>query len=153
MTIKADVTVQRPIKLVAAIGGIAIGPQGKNNYELAVLNGFEGTLEDYLVSLEGKSAYQSYLEITTDPEPLSYEQWANLIPDLQSQIELIRADVDQLKNEEDPIQEYESFLHFPNLGKGKIIYIDLESSIPYRWDEAGLKYYKINEFDIINGGN
>ena len=60
------------------------GSDGKSAYELAVENGYEGTLEQWLNSLHGldgtdgsngKSAYQSYVDTTSDDPVLTEEQW------------------------------------------------------------------------------
>ena len=149
-TEKVNIKTIQPLKLTTTQAGYVIG---KSAYQLAVDQGFSGTLDEFLLSLEGKSAYQSYLDTTTDPEPLSERDWANQIPDLQIQVDELREDVDLLKGEDHPVQEYDSYLHFPNLGKPKIIYIDTQANESYRWDDEALKYYKINEIEIINGGN
>ena len=64
------------------------GTNGKSAYELAVDLGYEGTLEQWFNSLKGqngtngqngingKSAYQSYLDTTTDNPPLTEQQWS-----------------------------------------------------------------------------
>lgn len=53
------------------------GELGKSAYDLAVENGFEGTEEQWLQSLIGigKSAYQSYLDTTSDNPVLSEADW------------------------------------------------------------------------------
>lgn len=102
---------------------------------------------------EGKSAYASYLEKTEDNPPLTYVEWALLLPELKSQIEDLKIDINTLKSEADAVQEYDSFLVFPNVGAPGIIFIDTTENISYRWDKDLLKYYKINaiEIDIIDG--
>ena len=64
-----------------------IGAIGKSAYQLALDTGFSGTLQEWLDSLKGqngqdgsngtngKSAYQSYLDTTTDNPVLTEEQW------------------------------------------------------------------------------
>lgn len=49
-------------ELNASGGGGAPGKNGKSAYELAVENGFKGTVEDWLKSLQGKSAYEIAVE-------------------------------------------------------------------------------------------
>jgi hypothetical protein len=52
---------------------------GLNAYQIAVLNGFIGTQQEWLDSLkgqDGKDAYQSYLDTTTDDPPLSEVEWS-----------------------------------------------------------------------------
>lgn len=60
----------------------APGAPGKSNYELAKEEqNFTGTLTEYLASLKGvngKSAYQSYLDTTTDDPKLTEKEWATL---------------------------------------------------------------------------
>ena len=103
--------------------------------------------------LPGKSAYEYYLDTTIDNPPLTEAEFGNLLNQMREKIETLRSDVDLLKGEDHPVQEYDSYLHFPNLGKPKVIYIDIEANESYRWDDEALKYYKINEIEIINGGN
>lgn len=59
----------------------APGDKGKSLYELAQEDGFTGTLTEYLASKKGdngKSAYQSYLDTTTDDPKLTEKEWATL---------------------------------------------------------------------------
>ncbi len=59
------------------------GVPGKSAYDLAKENGFTGTVEEWLTSLQGengvglngKSAYEIYVETVKEGEPLSPEAW------------------------------------------------------------------------------
>ena len=62
----------------------AAGQNGKSAYELAVDNGFNGTVQEWLASLNGqdgqngsngKSAYQSYLDTTSDDPVKTEVEW------------------------------------------------------------------------------
>ncbi len=50
------------------------GAPGKSAYELAVENGFEGSLQEWLDSLKGESAYEIYLKYNPEYEG-DEEQW------------------------------------------------------------------------------
>ena len=41
--------------------GLALGPQGKSAYEVAIDNGFEGTEEEWLISLTGDVSTHEYI--------------------------------------------------------------------------------------------
>jgi hypothetical protein len=51
------------------------GATGESIYEMAKRNGFVGSETEYLKSQKGKSAYESYLDTTTDNPKLTEEQW------------------------------------------------------------------------------
>lgn len=82
--IRLKLLIDEPILLGAKQNGLAMGADGKNAYQIAVDNGFVGTVEEWIVSLkgidgnDGKSSYQSYLETTEDDPPMSESDWANL---------------------------------------------------------------------------
>ncbi len=107
-----------------------------------------------IVGQRGKSAYESYLAITTDQPPLTEEEWAQLIPTLKAQVNNLETSLDVLKEEPEEIQQFNSYLNFPNLGNSNVLYIDSTENESYRWDSENLKYYAINKIDIqiINGG-
>lgn len=54
------------------------GATGESIYEMAKRNGFVGSEDEYLKSQKGKSAYQSYLDTTTDDPKLTEAQWATI---------------------------------------------------------------------------
>jgi len=101
----------------------------------------------------GKGAYQSYLETTTDDPPLSEAAWSSLIATLKAQVQILQSDVDNLKTEPQEVQQYETYLLFPTIGLITTLYIDKSTNTSYRWDEDNLKYYKIDDFEVINGGD
>ncbi|PKO97081.1 MAG: hypothetical protein CVU12_02090 [Bacteroidetes bacterium HGW-Bacteroidetes-7] len=105
--------------------------------------------------LPGKSAYEYYLETTIDNPPLTEAEFGNLFNQMREKIEILRSDVDELKNTPSDVIYKETYYEFPSLGKKDTIYVDTTASLSYRWDDAELKYYPINELriDIINGGN
>lgn len=58
MNIKANFSpALGPIPAGLSIGGVIRGLDGKSAYQIAVENGFEGTEEEWLESLEGKEGY------------------------------------------------------------------------------------------------
>lgn len=68
------------------------GDPGKSNYELAQDDGFEGSLTEYLLrqkGKDGKDAYQSYLETTTDNPKLTEAQWSDTIGSFSSLIKAV----------------------------------------------------------------
>lgn len=71
----------------------------KSNYERAKeLQGFEGTEEDYLASLKGvngKDAYQHYLDTTTDNPKLTEAEWADTIGSFANLIHTITYGTEQ----------------------------------------------------------
>lgn len=70
----SGITVNPVIKLQPE-SGLPTGPEGKSAYQVAVLNGYTGTVEEWLVSLvgpQGLSAYQVWLE---DNEGGTIEQY------------------------------------------------------------------------------
>lgn len=56
-----------------------------------------------------------------------------------------------------PIEEYESYLHFPTIGKESHLYIDTDAGKTYRWNAEELRYECIgsdyNDIDLIDSGN
>lgn len=72
---------------------------------------------------------------------------------LGGRIETAEEKINLLLEEPEEIQQFPSYLNFPNLGKPNVLYIDTEENESYRWDNETLKYYKINDIEIINGGN
>ena len=76
----------------------APGDKGKSLYELAQEDGFTGTLTEYIASLKGvngKSAYQSYLDTTTDDPKLTEKEWADTIGSLATLIHTITYGTEQ----------------------------------------------------------
>lgn len=53
------------------------GAPGESIYDIAVRRGFVGSEQEYLDSQKGKDAYTTYLETTTDSTPMTKTQWAN----------------------------------------------------------------------------
>lgn len=53
------------------------GAPGESIYDIAVRRGFVGSEQAYLDSQKGKDAYTTYLETTTDSTPMTKTQWAN----------------------------------------------------------------------------
>ena len=55
------------------------------------------------------------------------------------------------------IEQFDTYLLFPNVGKSSILYVDQGANKAYRWDEETLKYYVVGsdylDIKIINGGN
>ena len=54
------------------------GAPGEGIYEMAKRNGFVGSEDEYLKSQKGKSAYESYLNTTTDNPKLTEAEWAKV---------------------------------------------------------------------------
>ncbi|MBN2814988.1 MAG: hypothetical protein JXQ80_12975 [Bacteroidales bacterium] len=74
------------------------GNRGDSAYEVAIANGFVGTEEEWLLSLKGepgeagangKSAYQSYLETTTDDPVMTEGEWANQLGNIETILDSI----------------------------------------------------------------
>lgn len=64
MNIKANFSpALGPIPAGLNIGGVIRGLDGKSAYQIAVENGFEGTEEEWLESLEGKEGYSPSLQL------------------------------------------------------------------------------------------
>lgn len=60
----------------------------------------------------------------------------------------------EIEKSKDTVQEYTSSLQFPTIGKSQTIYIDKTSNKSYRWDDADLKYYRLDDYteiELING--
>lgn len=75
---------------------------------------------------------------------------------LSEYTELIKRHIlNEIQNSKDTVQEYTTYLQFPNVGKSQIIYIDKTSNRSYRWDDTDLKYYLLNNYfddiKIIDG--
>lgn len=55
------------------------------------------------------------------------------------------------------VEEYESYLHFPTIGKELHLYIDTDAGKTYRWNAEKLHYECIgsdyNDIDLIDSGN
>ncbi|MHC1781025.1 MAG: hypothetical protein AB9922_12400 [Bacteroidales bacterium] len=82
------------------------------------------------------------------------EELLQLVDGLSLRVDTIEESISEILQKPDEVQEFETYFHFPNLGKSKVIYIDLATNKSYRWDAENLKYYTLNDesFDIINGG-
>ena len=50
----ANLTIEQPLRLALLTDGTAIGPRGYSAYQIAVQNGFVGTIEEWLESLKGE---------------------------------------------------------------------------------------------------
>lgn len=52
--------------------------------------------------------------------------------------------------------QYDSKLNFPNIGSSNLIYVDVEDSASYRWDNTTLSYVCIGrdfeQIEVITGG-
>ena len=52
--------------------------------------------------------------------------------------------------------QYDSKLNFPNVGSSNLIYVDVEDSASYRWDNTTLSYVCIGrdfeQIEVITGG-
>lgn len=52
--------------------------------------------------------------------------------------------------------QYENKLNFPNVGSSNLIYVDVEDSASYRWDNTTLSYVCIGrdfeQIEVITGG-
>lgn len=87
--ISLQIEVEKPIVLGAVQNGIGIGPRGFSNYQLAVQEGFEGTLDEWLNSLigpQGDPGEPIELRITNDFIQWKYIEdidWINLISILE----------------------------------------------------------------------
>ena len=55
------------------------------------------------------------------------------------------------------VEEYESYLHFPTIGKDLHLYIDTDAGKIYRWNTSKRRYECIgsdyNDIDLIDSGN
>lgn len=130
---------------------------------------------------KGESSYDYYRSRTTDNPPLSEEEFRQLqakypqviqeakdattaamnfieeheeyFEGFNLRITIAEEKINNLLEEPDDVQQFPSYLNFPNLGKNNVLYIDDQENESYRWDNDSLKYYKINEIEIINGGN
>lgn len=122
-------------------------------------------------SIDGKTAYDYWLEYNTGTVE-DYVNWQQrpavvaalrvesyitnaqqTINDLSDRINGLQSNVSTLMMEPGEIQQFESYLNFPNLGNASVLYIDTNEDTSYRWDAEELKYYIINPIDIqiING--
>lgn len=122
-------------------------------------------------SIDGKTAYDYWLEYNTGTVE-DYVNWQqrpavvaalrvesyitnsqHTIDALSDRVNGLQSDVSTLMMEPEEIQQFESYLNFPNLGNPNVLYIDTNEDISYRWDAEELKYYIINQIDIqiING--
>lgn len=83
------------------------------------------------------------------------EELLQLVDGLTLRVDTIEESISDILQKPDEVQEFDTYLLFPNLGRPKTIYIDLTANKSYRWDIDNLKYYILNDesFDIINGGN
>ena len=70
-----------PTKVTASVIEGLKGKDGADAYEVAKKAGYTGSREEWLetlIGVPGKSAYQSYLDTTTDSPKLTEKEWATL---------------------------------------------------------------------------
>ena len=55
------------------------------------------------------------------------------------------------------LRSFQTYHNFPNIGNPNMLYLDMQASKLYRWDDEHLTYCVIgkhyDEIDIIDGGN
>lgn len=128
------------IKAGASVETLLPAIIGKNNYQLFQIEHPGATIEEFWSFLQ-QPAIEAAIRVD---EHISASQ---------AIIDYLNEKMDLLLNEPDEIQQFGSFLEFPNVGNSKVLYIDIQTDESYRWDIDLLKYYKINDIEIINGGN
>ena len=94
-----------PTKVNANVIEVLKGKDVKSAYEIAVKHGYTGTEEDWAKSLtpnggaggggNGKSAYQSYLDTTTDDPKLTEKEWSDTIGSFANLIHTITYGTEQ----------------------------------------------------------
>lgn len=112
----------------------------KNNYQLYLKEHPSATINDFWEFLQ-QPAIEAAIRVD---EHISASQ---------AVIDYLNEKMQQLLDEPEEIQQYSSYLNFPNLGQANVLYIDTLDNESYRWDVDNLKYYKMNNIEIINGGN
>lgn len=124
---------------------IEYAKDGKSAYEYW-LDFHEGTIEDFVNWMQRPAVIAALrVEAFINESQVTIDQLSERISDVE-------ADINELVGEPDDIQQYPSYFEFPSIGKDNVLYIDISANQSYRWDPVNYKYFKLNEFDIINGG-
>lgn len=118
----------------------------KNAYDYW-LDFHEGTVEDFVNWMQ-RPAIIAALRVEA-----YISQSQGTIDNLSNRVSNMETSLSELMEEPEEIQQYLSYLNFPNVGSDKVLYIDTSENQSYRWDPVNLKYFKISEIniEIING--
>lgn len=99
--------------------------------------------DDIFIDIKKKETVEEYIT------PESKNEWEWYYEQMEELIEQAK----QVQG----VKEYDTYLSFPPVGEGGVIYVDKENNNLYRWDSQNLKYYLvgdgrgIEQIDIIDG--